>query len=108
MRKHLRKKISEIFTTLEEAHGEIGKIIKLKEIDFAIGIMAQCQDAAAAIGNAIEVSEGEGTQTVKYLESYCDILYRLSNLRLITILHIWVKAELNKAINSFKRKFRKN
>lgn len=105
MRKYLRRRINEIFTTLEEAHREIGKFLKQKDTDTAVGIMAQCQEAAAAIGTAIENSEGEGTQTVGYLENYFDTLYRLSEkLDTDSEINIYeLETELNKAKSSFSK-----
>lgn len=41
-------------------------------------LLASFQQKAIAIGNAIEKSEGEGTEAVKLLEDYCEKLYEKS------------------------------
>ncbi len=41
-----------------------------------IQLLADCQDAAVAIGNGIEALKGEGTKAVAELEAYCDNLYQ--------------------------------
>lgn len=47
-----------------------------KEQQEALG---ECQNVAIAVGNNIEGSEGEGTETVRLLEEYCEMLYRIAS-----------------------------
>ena len=37
--------------------------------------LSNCQEEAIAFGNAIEEKKGEGTETVSFLEKYCEALY---------------------------------
>ncbi|MBQ2883870.1 MAG: hypothetical protein IJE43_08885 [Alphaproteobacteria bacterium] len=43
-----------------------------------IGLLADCQDGAIAIGNQMEAVYGEGLESVHELESYCEILFHLA------------------------------
>ena len=43
-----------------------------------VQLLSDCQDAAVAIGNSMEVLCGEGTQTVAELEAYCENLYQMA------------------------------
>ena len=43
-----------------------------------IGLLADCQDGAIAIGNQMENVYGEGLESVHALESYCEILFHLA------------------------------
>ena len=65
MRKHQQRNILELLNTIKEAQ--------------SAGLYADCQEGALSIGEFIEDIEGEGTQTVSYLEEYCDLLYEVSN-----------------------------
>ena len=49
--------------------------IKEAQSDLSYEILSACQESAVSIGNAIEKSEGEGTESVKLLEKYCEDLY---------------------------------
>ena len=64
MRKIHQKKILEILGSLREAQ--------------KAGLFADCQEGAISIGEFIEGIEGDGTQTVALLESYCETLYKAS------------------------------
>jgi hypothetical protein len=78
MRKYIKEQMLDMITTLDEAHKEISKHIKTGEINTAIGLMAQCQNSAVAIGTTIEKSEGVGSKTLKYLEEYCEMLFHFA------------------------------
>lgn len=68
MRKYEKKQCADLIKTLEEAHTEVTKLIEKKNIDGASELLEQCQQAAIAIGEIIERSEGEGTEAVRKLE----------------------------------------
>ncbi|MCL2153225.1 MAG: hypothetical protein FWH57_09765 [Oscillospiraceae bacterium] len=65
MRKHQQRQILELLKTIGEAQ--------------AAGLYADCQDGAISVGDYIEQSEREGTQTVTLLEEYCELLFKASN-----------------------------
>ena len=64
MRKYQQKQILEILESLGEAQ--------------EAGLFADCQDGALSIGEFIEDTAGEGTQTVALLEEYCELVYKAS------------------------------
>jgi len=76
MRKVDRKKALELVETLQQMHTEIKKQITQKNIVQALGLLAECQEAAIQLGNFIEGAEGEGFVTIGYIERYCESLYR--------------------------------
>ena len=78
MRKHTKKRCSELINTIEEAHAQIIKFIEANDVTHATALLGDCQDAAVAIGNLIESQEGEGTEAVKLLEDYCETLYHIN------------------------------
>lgn len=61
---------------LEEAHGELIRYIEKKQIENSVSLFEQCQQGAISIGTLIEKVEGEGTQAVRYMEEYCELIYR--------------------------------
>jgi len=78
MRKHTKKRCSELISTIEEAHAQIIKFIEANDATHTTALLGDCQDAAVAIGNLIESQEGEGTEAVKLLEDYCETLYHIN------------------------------
>ena len=75
MKRSEKKVIFDILDTISEAHIEYKKYKNDKEGE---NILAACQECAISIGNAIEKSEGEGTESVSLLERYCEDLYQIS------------------------------
>ncbi len=92
MRKFQQKKINELLLTLKEAHSEIQKQL---EPDTKVSLLADCQNFALEIGEYIERLEGEGTQTVRLLEEYCEAAYFLS----IDITNVKRLKELSEKLN---------
>ena len=78
MRKHIKKEIIEIFKTILEAHRRIKDLVRTADTSNLVTLLQDCQDAAISVGNMIEESEGEGTDAVKYLEEYCELLFQFS------------------------------
>ena len=70
MRKTQKRQVEEITRQMEEAHEEIKKCVEEGNFVQARGILADCQNAAVAIGTLIEDTEGEGHHTVMVLEGY--------------------------------------
>lgn len=45
--------------------------------DLAMGLLADCQDGAVALGNRIEEAKGNGRMSVTALEEFCETLYMI-------------------------------
>lgn len=75
MRKREKNRLLEIMDTLSGAVGEIRQFIGSSQEEEAVSLLADCQEAAIAIGNAIEQAEGAGTRTVSLLEELCELIY---------------------------------
>ena len=77
MRKYIKKEIFDLLNTLLKADKSIKKAMSAGH-EQLMGLLQDCQDAAISVGNSIEKSEGEGTDAVKHLENYCELLYKFS------------------------------
>lgn len=77
MRKAKKSQILEIIESLKEVHSEIHKLLEQKDYHTAQSVLADCQQGAIEIGEAIEKSEGEGCPPVREIESYCEIVFQL-------------------------------
>lgn len=77
MRKAQKKQAEEWAKQLFQAHDEIGKTIKLKNIPMTLSLLEECQNEAISLGNLIEEAEGGGCGAVRILEEYCEQIYRL-------------------------------
>ena len=78
MRRRIRKRILDSLHTMKDAQ-EIAANMLLNGQSADAGILLlQCQEGAQKIGESIEQSEGEGTGAVSCLETYCEILYQMS------------------------------
>ena len=76
MRKAQKRQIEEIISQMEEAHNEVKRCIEQRLIAQAQELLADCQNAAVAIGTMIEDTEEEGHPTVTVLEEYCELVYQ--------------------------------
>lgn len=76
MRLHQKKQCLETITLLGVAHGEIAGLIKKRRHEEAQGLLEQCQQSAICVGTLVEKAEGEGTETVRHLEEYCEFVYQ--------------------------------
>lgn len=77
MGKAYRKQALDILTLLKQMQGKIQKETRRKNIKIAVQLLAEAQEAAIALGNSIEAYLGEGSNTVKAIEEYCEAIYRL-------------------------------
>lgn len=77
MRKAKRQQIEETIRQMEEAHDELKRCIEKGIVVQAKELLADCQNAAIAIGTLIEDTEGEGHPTVTILEEYCELVYQI-------------------------------
>lgn len=93
---------------LWKAHEELAKRIEKKRTDEAAALLEQCQQGAIDIGMLIDSTEGEGTETVRYLEEYCEVLYQFHEaLTQGMSVNVWqlqkkLKKPLLKAENSLR------
>lgn len=78
MRKYQQKQILDLINSLRVAVAEIKRFFAMKDYSTVIGLLADCQEVAAEVGNYIESIEGEGTKTVSMLTEFCDTLYSIS------------------------------
>ena len=65
----------ETWAYLEQKNKKIFENFMAGEFAISLQLMGQMQEEAIAFGNAIEVKCGEGSETVAYLEKYCEALY---------------------------------
>lgn len=78
MRKRDKNQILELLHTLEEANDLLLSLSCNDSDTELIEILSSEQSAAISIGNRIEELEGEGTEAVKILELYCEVLWQIS------------------------------
>lgn len=77
MGKAYRKQILNILDLLNKMNEEIQKAILGQRLQLAQQLLIDSQEAAISLGNSIEKQIGEETKTVKALEEYCEILFKL-------------------------------
>ncbi|MGN0277784.1 MAG: hypothetical protein ACI4C4_00375 [Lachnospiraceae bacterium] len=78
MRKFQKQQIEEIIQSLHEMHRQIKRKLEQKDIEVTGQALNECQMAAIQVGETIEQTEGEGTETVGYLEQYCERVYQVN------------------------------
>lgn len=78
MRKRDKKQILELIHTLEETNRLLVSMLHNASDDELMEILSDEQAAAISIGNRIEELEGEGTEAVKILEQYCEMLWQIT------------------------------
>lgn len=80
MRKYLKKKLLNMVDTLKRAEDSLKSIGQIREGQEQCALLLEeMQSCAIEIGEAIEDSEGEGTQSVALLEQYCELLWECLN-----------------------------
>lgn len=77
MRAEQKRQAEDFLELMETAHHEIRNSIEKKDVVAAQILLEDCQNGAAALGNLIEDSEGEGFRTISMLEEYCDQVYQV-------------------------------
>lgn len=108
MRKYQKTQCFETLKLLAEAHAEIIKCIERKQTGQALSLLEQCQQGAIGIGTMIDATEGEGTEAVRCLESYCELLYQIyGSLQQKAPVNPWqqqkkLKKSLSRAENSLR------
>lgn len=77
MRKYHKSQCLMLIDSIIEVQDEFVKQIEKKNITEAAVLIGDCQQAAVSVGTMIETFEGEGTEAVRFLEEYCDILFQI-------------------------------
>lgn len=82
MSREIRKQLLSMVWTLDDANRLMKKIFLKSTVaeEAVVKLLSDCQDAAVAVGNRIEALQGEGTESVKELEGYCEDLYQMALL----------------------------
>ncbi len=81
MRRKTKKDIRSILNTLQKAHEQALLLFRKNRAADAQKLLGDCQECAQQIGETIERIEGTGTQAVSVLESYCELLYQMSQCK---------------------------
>ncbi|MCR5419499.1 MAG: LicD family protein [Lachnospiraceae bacterium] len=68
----------EMINSICSVHNTINKKISEQGTDEIIPLLEACQKAAMVMGNAVEGKYGDGTQAVRTLEQYCEVVYEVS------------------------------
>lgn len=100
MRKAQRRQIEETIKQMEEAHDEMKRCIENGNTIQAGELLADCQNAAVAVGTLIEDTEGEGHPAVTVLEEYCELVYQIHE----SLLSASNAVNINKIYKSLRQK----
>ena len=76
MRQARKREILNFIDGLHQAHGEIKGALEKCDQASVQTMLAECQEFAVELGNAIERTEGEECITVSHVEEYCETLLR--------------------------------
>lgn len=77
MRQARKREILNFIDSLQQAHREIKEAMEKQDRVSAQTMLAECQEFAVELGNAIEATEGEECVTVSHVEKYCETLFRV-------------------------------
>lgn len=75
MRNFQKQQLLDVITSLHLLHQESRDKLEQKEYPTVRTALADCQEAAIQMGEAIERMVGAGAEAVAYLEQYCEKLY---------------------------------
>lgn len=104
MRRSRKKEVIRIFAALHKAHNILAHI-GASNLSEAKHVFTTCQNGAIQIGTEIERWEGEGTQTVRLLEDYCETVYQCSISQSVhggDVIYQKMEKSLRQAEDSFK------
>ena len=87
MRKYQRQQIENRVESLHAYHQESRKHLSQNVFSMVKDILGRCQKLAIEIGESIEQAEGEGTETVSFLEQYCERVYLVSPVHMCVCGH---------------------
>lgn len=77
MRKVQKQEVLDLIDSLHQAHEEIKEALYQKKYSLVQNMLSECQEFAAALGENIEKTEGEGHVTVAHVENYCETLFHV-------------------------------
>lgn len=77
MRKFVKNELCNIIKQLANVNEALIKSSTSISQEQVQEILTDCQQSAVAVGNKIEECEGDGTESVRLLEEYCEKLYQL-------------------------------
>lgn len=78
MRRYIKRQLLELLVTMKDAAEMVTDAARKKNGQQFTGLLTDQQEAAVTIGKEIEASEGEGTEGVRLLELYCELLWKMS------------------------------
>lgn len=78
MKKQVKEQLLKSAEYVVRVADSLEELLKGLSNSVAVDVLAQMQDLAIQIGNTIEDSEGAEHETVKKLESACEVLYQIS------------------------------
>ncbi|MCQ2550475.1 MAG: hypothetical protein MJ134_10615 [Lachnospiraceae bacterium] len=77
MNKLINSQLHLLLKTLEQTSPTIEENVCQNDLEKTFFLLEDCQNVAIQIGQSIEECCGEGTNTVHFLEEYCEYLYAL-------------------------------
>ena len=77
MKKYQKPIALEYAKLLEQIHEAVKRLLGDGDMRTVSDLLGQCQEAAVQLGTLIEETEGEDFTTVKMLEEYCELAFRL-------------------------------
>jgi len=80
MRNNIKNNLLELVQTMKELCGEILREYEWKHTAYLLDLLEQGQQAAVSMGETIEKFEGEGTEAVASLETFCEHMYLVSEM----------------------------
>lgn len=72
-----KKDVLSVIDSLEKINSVLAKKLD-SNVPVAVEVLADCQDAAIAVGNEIEKVGEIGEETVRLLEAYCENIYQMN------------------------------
>lgn len=78
MSRIVRKQLFSMWEALQEAQQLLDGMVRNGQHEEIMGLLADCQNEAIAMGSQIEAVYGEGCDTVHCLEEYCESLYHIT------------------------------
>lgn len=77
MRRYIKREVLELLKTIKTASSKVGKLLKSGNRELLQNYLSECQEAAIQAGNTIEEAGTEGTDAIKALEEFCELLYQV-------------------------------
>lgn len=97
MRKFIKQQLFDLLDSIDTLHNVLFQITDKMQI---VNILADCQDAAIAIGNALERDSDDHKIIVELLEDYCEMAFYVSQEEFISIEKLSSLTECTKKIKN--------